>query len=74
MLVAKHCTADSAEHMNGTALHSAYYLALGAAGALLRCQHLPARLMIADILRQPLKTPQVCSCVVVGRSCILRRL
>ena len=36
-LLAKHCTADSAEQMHGTALHSAYYLALGAAGALLRC-------------------------------------
>ena len=40
--LAKHCTAESAEQMHGTALHSAYYLALGAAGALLRCQRLPS--------------------------------
>ena len=38
-LLTKHCTAESAEQMRGTTLHSAYYLALGAAGALLRCQH-----------------------------------
>ena len=59
-LLAKHCTPDSAEQMHGTALHSAYYLALGAAGALLRCEHLPDAVAPPDILRPDVRPPQGC--------------